>query len=51
VSGLMMQRLGRFPSAGDALLLGNYELRVEELAGTRVARMSLTRRAETTKAE
>ena len=51
VSGLMMQRLGRFPGAGDVLLLGNYELRVEELAGTRVARMSLTRRAETTKAE
>lgn len=51
VSGLMMQRLGRFPGAGDVLLLGNYELRVEELAGTRVARMSLTRRAVTTKAE
>lgn len=46
VSGFMTQRLGRFPRAGDALALGAWELRVEELAGTRVARIKLTRRAE-----
>lgn len=46
VSGLVMQRLGRFPRAGDAVALGAWELRVEELAGTRVARIKLTRRAE-----
>lgn len=51
VSGLMMQRLGRFPRAGDTLVLGAYELRVEELAGTRVARMCLTCRVETAQAE
>jgi len=46
VSGFVMQRLGRFPRAGDALALGAWELRVEELAGTRVARIKLTRWAE-----
>ncbi|MBI2926829.1 MAG: HlyC/CorC family transporter [Verrucomicrobia bacterium] len=47
VSGFVAQRLGRFPRAGDALALGAWELRVEELAGTRVARIKLTRRAGT----
>lgn len=46
VSGLLTQRLGRFPRVGDAAMFGGWELRVEELAGTRVARMKLTRRAE-----
>jgi len=46
VSGLLTQRLGRFPRVGDAATFGAWELRVEELAGTRVARMKLTRRAE-----
>jgi len=47
LSGLVMERMGRFPRAGDTLALGNMELRVEALAGTRVARMKLTRRAGT----
>ncbi len=47
VSGLVMQRLSRFPRTGDALALGDMTLRVEELAGTRVARMKLTRRTAT----
>ncbi|MBI4325580.1 MAG: HlyC/CorC family transporter [Chloroflexi bacterium] len=46
VSGLMTQRLGRFPRVGDAMAFGAWELRVEELVGTRVARMKLIRRAE-----
>lgn len=45
VSGLVTERLGRFGRPGDTLALGAWELRVEELAGTRVARMKLTRRA------
>jgi CBS domain containing-hemolysin-like protein len=49
VSGLVTQRLGRFARAGDALALGAWELRVEELTGTRVARIKLTRRAESSK--
>jgi CBS domain containing-hemolysin-like protein len=50
VSGLVTQRLGRFPRRGDAVPLGAWELRVEELTGTRVARIKLTRRAESSKA-
>lgn len=46
VSGLVTQRLERFPRPGDTVPLGTWELCVEELAGTRVARMKLTRRAE-----
>ncbi len=44
VSGLVMQRLGRFPRLGDALPLGGWELRVEEMTGTRVAKLRLARR-------
>ena len=49
VSGLVTQRLGRFARAGDALALGAWELRVEELVETRVARIKLTRQAESGK--
>ena len=45
-SGWMTQRLGGFPKAGDSLAVGNYELRVEELDGPRVARLKITKRAE-----
>jgi len=47
VSGLITQRLGRFPRVGDAMTFGEWDLRVEEMAGTRVLRMKLTRRART----
>ena len=47
VSGLMTQRLGRFPRVGDTLEMGHWALRVEELTGTRVARTKLTRAAGT----
>jgi CBS domain containing-hemolysin-like protein len=42
-SGWVTQRLGGFPKPGDTLPLGNYELRVEEMDSTRVARLKLTR--------
>ena len=45
VSGWVTQRLGGFPKAGDVLAVGNCELRVEEMAGMRVARFKLTKRA------
>jgi len=45
-SGWMTQRLGGFPKTGDALSLGNYDLRVEEMDGTRVARLRVVRRTE-----
>jgi CBS domain containing-hemolysin-like protein len=44
VSGLMTQRLGRFPRAGDIVTFGAWELHVEEMSGTRVVRLKLTRR-------
>jgi putative hemolysin len=45
VSGLLAQRLGRFPRTGDTLAMGHWALRVEELTGTRVARTKLIRTA------
>ena len=43
VSGWVTQRLGGFPKAGDVLTIGGCELRVEEVAGMRVARLRLTK--------
>ena len=45
ISGLVTYRLGGFPKKGDALKLGACELRVEEMDGLRVARLTLTRSA------
>jgi CBS domain containing-hemolysin-like protein len=42
-SGWVTRRLGGFPKEGDALAVGRSELRVEEMAGTRVARLSVRR--------
>jgi CBS domain containing-hemolysin-like protein len=44
VSGWVTGRLGGFPKPGDVLAIGTCELRVEEMAGTRVARLKLTRK-------
>ena len=44
VSGWVTQRLGGFPKLGDVLAIGACELRVEEMAGMRVARLKLTRK-------
>ena len=43
VSGWVTQRLGGFPKVGDVLTIGACELRVEEMAGMRVARLKLTK--------
>jgi CBS domain containing-hemolysin-like protein len=43
VSGWVTQRLGGFPKVGDVLAIGGCELRVEEMAGMRVARLKLTK--------
>jgi CBS domain containing-hemolysin-like protein len=42
-NGWVTQRLGGFPKPGDTVPIGNYELRVEEMDGLRVARLRLTR--------
>jgi len=44
-SGWVTQRLGGFPKVGDVVNVGQCELRVEEMEGTLVARLRLTRRA------
>jgi len=46
-SGWMTHRLGGFPRAGDALTVGNCELRVEALDGMRVARLKIRLKTET----
>jgi CBS domain containing-hemolysin-like protein len=46
ISGWVTQRLGGFPRTGDLLRLGNFELRVEETDGARVAKLKLTRQPE-----
>jgi magnesium and cobalt exporter, CNNM family len=43
-SGWVTQRLGGFPQAGDVVTVGACELRVEEMDGMRVARLTLTKR-------
>ncbi|HEY6166431.1 MAG TPA: hemolysin family protein [Verrucomicrobiae bacterium] len=45
-NGLVTRRLGGFAKPGDKLVLGNYELAVEETDGPRVTRLKLARRAE-----
>lgn len=48
VSGWVTQRLGGFAKAGDGLHVNGYELRVEKMEGTRVARLKITRTTEGT---
>jgi CBS domain containing-hemolysin-like protein len=45
-SGWVTHRLGGFPKAGDVVEIGQYELRVEEMAGPRVARLKLIKKPE-----
>jgi CBS domain containing-hemolysin-like protein len=45
-SGWVTQQLGGFPKAGDSFVVGDYELRVEEMDGPRVARLKISKRAE-----
>ncbi|MFO1512424.1 MAG: hemolysin family protein [Verrucomicrobiota bacterium] len=44
-SGWVTHNLGGFPKAGDVVNVGNCELRVEEMEGTRVARLRVTKRS------
>ncbi|PWU15471.1 MAG: hypothetical protein C5B50_15335 [Verrucomicrobia bacterium] len=44
VSGWVTHRLGGFPKAGDVLIVGAYDLRVEAMAGLLVARLRLVKR-------
>ncbi len=43
-SGWLTQKLGGFPKVGDTLTVGRCELRVEEMDGTRVERLRITKR-------
>ena len=45
-SGWVTQRLGGFPREGDTLTVGAFELRVQQMDGTRVGRLKLSRRPE-----
>jgi CBS domain containing-hemolysin-like protein len=47
VSGWVTRRLGGFPKSADVLKVGNFELRVEQMDGLRVARMKVTKTPET----
>lgn len=42
-SGWVTEKLGGFPKIGDAVTVGEYELRVEEMDGARVGRLKITR--------
>jgi CBS domain containing-hemolysin-like protein len=44
VSGWVTHRLGGFPKVGDVLTVGQCELRVETMEGTRVAKLKITKR-------
>lgn len=46
VSGWVTHRLGGFPKVGDSFNLGSHELRVEEVEGSKVARLKILRLAE-----
>ncbi len=45
-SGWVTHQLGGFPKVGDALAVGNFDLRVEEMDALRVARLKLTKREQ-----
>ncbi|HLX71538.1 MAG TPA: hemolysin family protein [Verrucomicrobiae bacterium] len=44
VSGWVTHRLGGFPKVGDVLTVGAFELQVEQMDGTRVAKLKVTKR-------
>jgi CBS domain containing-hemolysin-like protein len=45
-SGWVTEKLGGFPKAGDIVEVSNFQLRVEEMDGTRVAKLKVTRRIQ-----
>ncbi len=50
-SGWVTQRLGGFPKKGDVLTVGQFELRVEEMDGTRVGKLKVTKPPENRKTD
>lgn len=45
-SGWITEKLGGFPKSGDTLTVGNYELKVDEMDGSRVGRLKIIKRGE-----
>ena len=45
-SGWITEKLGGFPKAGNTLIFGHFELRVEEMDGTRIARLKITKHGD-----
>jgi CBS domain containing-hemolysin-like protein len=45
-SGWVTHKLGGFPKTGNSLSIGNFDLRVEQMDGPRVAKLKLTKREE-----
>jgi len=43
-SGWITEKLGGFPRSGDFVAVGDFELRVEEMNGTRVGKLKVTRK-------
>ena len=43
-SGWVTEKLGGFPKLGDAVTIGKFELHVEAMEGTRVAKLKVTRK-------
>lgn len=43
-SGWVTYQLGGFPKSGDVLTVGDFELRVDEMVGMRVARLTVTKK-------
>ena len=46
-SGWVTHKLGGFPKTGDVVSVGSSDLRVEEMDGTRVARLRVVRKQAT----
>ncbi len=44
-SGWVTEQLGGFPKPGDSVSVGNFELRVEEMDGPRVAKLKVSRKS------
>jgi CBS domain containing-hemolysin-like protein len=50
-SGFVTHKLGGFPKRGDSLTLGNFELRVDQMDGPRVAQLTLRKLPPATEQE
>ena len=46
LGGYVFERLDRLPQMGDSIVLGDYQLRVEELDHRRIARLRVERKEE-----